>query len=632
MLFARLGAILGRRRFELDLDEELHFHLDMEIRKNVGRGMDPVDAKLEAERAFGGVARVKEDLRAVRGLGFLDTLVQDLRSATRMLRRTRGFTFVVVLTLALGIGVNTAMFSVVREVLLRPLPHLEARGLVLLTQSTVGTGGTREPLSFSVPELSELRSSSLTLESIVEYHSMSFTRVGETKWERPERVDTGVVSAAFFDVLGVRPLYGRTFRPGEDEIDAAPVVLLGYEYWQRRYGGDPGVVGRDITMNDRAHRIVGVLPLLPRFPEPNDVFMPVSSCPFRSAPGMREDRASRMLSAVARLRAGASIEAASEEISRIAARMRRENPEAYGELDRNRVEVSGVTEALTEKAAPVLLLLFATTFFVLLIACSNASHLTLGGLLDRRRELALRAAIGGSRARIVRQILTESVLLALIGAGLGLACAWVVLGALVSLAERLTPRPIDVKLDLPALFFSLGLALAAGLAVGALAAFLSRRDPRRWKERTASPALIVAQVAVSLPLLLGAGLTLTSLHRLSSVETGVTTERVLAVLLDLDWHQYHEDRTIRAFHQDLLEKLSDNPAISSAAIGRSAPLYRREEGPHPERFVTDDGVRSLLDFHVASPEYFRTLGVPVVAGRPFMETDDFSASPVAIVN
>jgi predicted permease len=529
----------------------------------------------------------------------------------------------VVATLALGVGVNTAIFSVVKEVLLRPLPYADASHLVLIDQRASSTGGDLSPLPFSVPELEAYRRSSQTLESMVEYHSMPFTLLGDGV---PERVDTGVVSASFFDVLRVRPLLGRTFLPGEDTVGAEPVLVLGYEYWQRRYRGDPAVIGRLLEMNDRSHRVVGVLPPLPRFPDPNDVFMPISSCPFRSAPSMSTSFSSRMVGALARLRPGATIEDASEELSAIAARLRIERPEAYREIETHRVSAVPLTQAITRRARPALLLLLATAGFVLLIACSNISNLHLAELSGRSRELALRAAIGADRFRILRQLLTESLLLAVFGALLGIVLAEAVVGVLVALAERLTPMDLSPGLDTDALVFGFGLALAAGLGAGVIPLFLSR-----WKLDRTRSALVVAQLAVSLVLLAGAGLTLRSLHRLESVETGFETERVLTMHLDLDWHRYRRQGAIRDFQSKLLAELEAMPGVSTAALGRSVPLSGRE-GPDPERILAEDGSRSFLDAHAVSPGYFRAIGAPLLEGRAFTDKDDPRSAPVAIVS
>jgi predicted permease len=625
MLLKRLSALTERRRFERELDEELLFHLDMEVRKNVDRGMDPVEARHAAERAFGGVARVKEDVRALRGLALVDSLSQDLRSALRTLRRSKGFFLVAVATLALGVGVNTAIFRVVEEVLLRPLPYADASRLVFLEQRASSGGSELSSLSFSIPELEAYRRSSRSLQSFVEYHSMPFTLVGDALGGSPERVDTGVVSASFFDVLRVKPILGRGFLSGEDAVGAEPVLVLDHGYWQRRYRGDPAVVGRMVQMNDRPHRIVGVLPPLPRFPEPNDVFMPVSSCPFRSAPTMETSVSSRMVSVLARLRPGATIEGASQELAGIGARLRSGHPGAYRDLERHQVSAVPLPEALTRRARPALLLLFATAAFVLFIACANVGNLRLAELSARKREIALRAALGADRRRLTRQLLAESTLLALGGGLLGIVLALAVVGVLVALAERLTPREIPPGLDPAALGFAFALALAAGLGAGLAPFYL------RARVKASRSALVVAQLAVSLILLAGAGLTLRSLHRLESVEPGFETGRTLTLHLDLDWHRYRSESGIRAFHTKLLSRLKAMPGVSTAALARSVPLSGRD-GPDPERILTADGERSLLDAHAVSPDYFRAIGAPLLEGRAFSEADDSGSAPVAIVN
>jgi predicted permease len=623
MFLKRLGALAERRRFERELDEEILFHLDMEVRKNIARGMDPVEARHAAERAFGGVARIKEDVRASHGLALVDSLTQDLRSALRSLRRSKGFFLVAVATLALGVGVNTAIFSVVEKVLLRPLPYAEASRVVFLDQRASSAGSDLTSFSFSVPELEAYRRSSKSLESFVEYHSMPFTLVGEGP---PERVDTGVVSASFFDVLRVKPVLGRSFRPGEDAVGAEPVLVLSHDYWQRRYGSDAAVVGRLVEMNDRPHRIIGVLPPLPRFPEPNDVFMPVSSCPFRSAPTMEASVSSRMVSALARLRSGATIEDASQELTAIAAGLRNDHPGAYRDVERHEVSAVPLPEAVTSRARPALLLLLTTAFFVLLIACANVGNLRLAELSGRKRELALRSALGADRLRLTRQLLAESFLVALGSALLGTVLARAVVGVLVAFAERLTPRELAPGLEPAALGFAFGLALLAGLGAGLAPAFV-----RAWTLSSRAAPLVVAQLAVSLILLAGAGLTLRSLHRLESVEAGFETERTLTMHLDLDWHRYRSGNGIRAFHSKLLSRLKAMPGVSTAALGRSVPLSGRD-GPDPERIFTANGERTFLDAHAVSPDYFHAIGAPVLEGRAFFEADDSRSTPVAIVN
>jgi predicted permease len=618
----RLGALLGRRRFEAELDEEIRFHLEMEVEKNLTRGMDPVEARLAAARSFGGVAGVKEEVREHRGLALVDGLVQDLRLALRARRRTPGFTLVAISTLALGVGANTAILSVVEEVLLRPVPYADTSRVVLLERDLWPTASELGPRSFSVPELDAFRRDGRSLESIVEYHSMPFTLLEE---DIPERVDTGVVSAGFFDLLGVHPVQGRLFLPGEDAVGAAPVLVLSHEYWQRRYHGDPRVVGRLVEMNDRAHRIVGVLPPLPRFPQRNDVFMPVSSCPFRSSPGTETSLTSRMVGALALLRPGATLESVSAELSASAARLRETEPEAYRDMEGDRISLVPFTEAVTGAARPALLLLFAAAGFVLLLACSNLASLHLAEVSGRSRELALRAALGADRLRIARQLLTESFLVAMGGALLGIALASVVVAALSALAENLAPIDLSGRLGTGSLYFAFGLALAAGLAPLAMAVFERVRSPR------ARSTLVVGQLAISLVLLAGAGLTLRSLYRLETVEAGYETERVLTLHLDLDWQRYRDAGSIRAFQSRLLAELGSVPGVAVAALGRAVPLSGRD-GPDPTRIATETGERSLLDAHAVSPGYFRAIGIPLLEGRDFSAADDARSPRVAILS
>jgi predicted permease len=610
-IWRRAATLLERRRFEQDLDEEILFHLEMETRKHVERGMDPREARELARRAFGGVAAIKEDVRATRGLALADALAQDLRSALRALGRSWTLTLVASVTLALGVGATTALVSALKDVLLRPFPSEDPGRVVVL-----------DGRALSVPEIETLRKESRSLESIAEYHSMPFTLLGKGA---PERVDTGVVSADFFDLLRVRPFRGRAFRPGEDALGAEPVLVLGYEYWQARFAGNPSVVGTTIEMNDRPHRVVGVLPPLPQFPDRNDVFMPASSCPFRSARAMQSNLSMRMLGAVARLRSGATANDATREMATLFARLGRSHPEAYRGLGPSEVRAVPLPDALSRRARPALLLLFSAAVFVLLIACANVSSWKLAELASRSRELELRTALGANRLRLRRQLLSESLVLALLGALLGIGLARGLLGLLPALLDRLSPVEISTRLDSGALVLALAIAFAGALAP---VLFASLRTGRSWP---AGP-LVTAQIAISLILLAGAGLTLRSLHRLQTVEPGfVAAPSVVAMHLDLDWHRYRTEPAIRDFHEKLLSEVGTIPGVLSAALGRSVPLSGRN-APDPEAVWNDRGERVLLDSHAVSPEYFRTIGAAVLDGRPFSPTDGPDSEPVAIVN
>ncbi len=422
-------------------------------------------------------------------------------------------------------------------------------------------------------------------------------------------------------------------------MGAAPVLLLGYDYWQERYRGDPAVVGRVLRMNDRPHRIVGVLPPLPRFPEKNDVFMPVSSCPFRSGAGLKADRGGRMLTLVGRLAPGVSLPEASADIEKATHRIRAEYADAYRDLPGYRVDVTSLDQEITRRARPVLFLLFATTGFVLLIACSNVFNLMLAQLSKRDGELALRAAIGADQRRILRQLASEATLLTLSGGALGLAIAWAATGLLQSLAARLSPRVAEVRLDSGLLGFALALSIGAGLLFGIVPGIVARRRLQTARSsRSGVPTLlVVGQLAASLVLLSAAGLTLKSLYRLERVDVGFETEHVLTMLIDLDWSRYRDADSVREFQDKLLDRLSADDGVVVAALGRTFPLGDRAE-PMPGRLRIEgssggsETSRPLLDLHSVSAEYFRTLGVPLSQGRYFDESDDASSPLVAIVN
>ena len=639
-VIGRLSALFERDRFEQELDEELRFHLEMETQKNIELGMSPRKARNMARRIFGGFSQTKEDVRRLRGLEIIDTISQDARYAWRSLSNRASFTTAIILTLALGIGANTAIFSAIYGVFLRPLPYEDGDRLVLVTQQA--PRAELDNMAFSVKEIADYRALNRTLDAVVEYHSMPFILLGGRDGE-PERVQTGVVSADFFDVFKVEPHLGRTFLPGEDTLTAEPVLVLSYDYWEQSHGKDPSLVGAMLEMNDRAHRVVGVLPPFPQFPDENDVFMPVSSCPFHTNPDFMANRDARMMSVFGKMKEGVTLEEAARDLDLVAETIRKANPSSYPENLGYAVQTALLSDALTRNARPTFLLLLATASFVLLIACANVANINLSRLVKRRRELALRAAIGASRRRLVRQLLTESTLLAILGGILGLALAWGLLDLIVGFAARFTPRAQEIALDGHVLLFTLALSVLTGLIFGALPAALTSRTlvpgPNAGITvggRKMRHALVTVQVAVSIILLVGAGLMVRSLYQLQQVDGGFQTERVMTMLLDLNWSKYDEAETVRAFHETLLERITRHPGVTTAAIGRTFPLARGEL-PSEARFRIEGRIgivepAPVLDFHAVSSDYLRTIGVSIFEGRDLSSADDADAPAVALVN
>jgi len=316
-------AVFRKNEMEREMDSELRFHLDMEAKKNMQRGMSEKEARLAALRSFGGVELTKEQCRDERGGRFIETTLQDLRYGARVLRRNPGFTLVALLTLTLGIGANTAIFSVIYGVLMRPLPYADGNRLVILHQQA--PLARVDNMGFSVKEINDYREQAQTLDEVVEHHSMSFILLGG---EEAQRVQTAVVSANFFDMLGIKALYGRTFLPSDDEKGADAVLVLSYNYWKQQYKSDPNIIGRVFRMNDKPHTVVGVLPPIPQYPSESDVYMPTVACPTRSSDRFIANRTFRMMNVFGRLKPGVTVEQARADLSAIANNLQRAYPDA----------------------------------------------------------------------------------------------------------------------------------------------------------------------------------------------------------------------------------------------------------------------------------------------------------------
>jgi putative ABC transport system permease protein len=570
------------------------------------------------------------------------SLLQDVVYGIRGLRKSPGYAVLGIAALALGIGANTALFSAIYGILLKPLPYENGKRLVLVQQESRGSESPK--LSVSVQELEDYRRQSTSFDGLVEYHSMPFILLGR----EPDRVKTGVVSANFFDVLGVKPLLGRTFRTGEDLAGAEPVLVLSYKYWQEHHGGDPNIVGKSFRMNDKLHTVIGVLPSIPQYPQENDIYMPASACPTRMSAHMLEHRDMRMLNVFGVLKPGVTLEQANADMSTIAARFQLQYPDAYKRVNQFGVHVESLHTLLTNKARPLLLMLLITAALVLVISCANVANLALARMTKREYEMAIRASLGAPRKRLIRQVLTECTLLSVAGGLVGLLFAQVGAQLLSTFMTRFTTRAAEVQVSGAVLTFSLIVSVATGLLFGMAPAFNStgriagqlqagtRSSSRGHAGFSLRNVLIVAQVCVSYVLLVIAGLTLRSFDKLQKVDPGFNAEHVISFTLPFNFSKYSDAEKYVAFEQNIAARLQQMPGFTSVGMISGLPLGSTVVTPQPvliENQPQDPAApKPEVDATAASPNAFSTLGIPFVTGRDFNALDTTKSENVVILS
>ena len=631
--------LFRRREVESDLARELRYHIDRQTDVNVSRGMRPEEARREAVMSVGGVEPLKDDCRDARVGRTIEILLQDVRYGLRVLRKNPGYSLAAILTLAVGIGANTAIFSLVYGVFLRPLPYRDGGQLVVVNQQS---GASRMDTQFTPIEVASYSERNHTLENVVEHHSMVFLLIGR---DTAERVETSVVSANFFDVLGVKPLLGRTFLPS-DNPNSEAVLVMSYKYWQGHHRGDPNIVGKVFRMNQRPHTVIGVLPPVPQYPVESDVYMPTWQCPFRSDPKNIADPNYRLISAVfGRLKPGVTVERAQADLGVVARQVESAHPEGYRQGN-FRVSAAALETELTHKARTPFLILLGVAGFVLLIACANVANMMLARLLKLEKELAIRAALGAGRGRLIHQLLTESVLVSVTGGVLGLALAPLALGVLVRFAERFTTRAAEVRVDGPILIYALLLSAATGLVFGLAPALSPWRhiDSLRQGGRTTANrsrrmlrnGLVIAQVAVSFVLLVGAGLMIRSFVKMQHQNPGFDPSRLLTMRVSFSLPVH--DAQLRRL-MDISRKVRSVPGVESAALISDAPFSKSNVtfGPGQNEFEIEGrpssrGEGPSVDAIVVQEGYFETVRQPLLRGRTFTERDNGETPLAGIIN
>ncbi|MDP1857902.1 MAG: ABC transporter permease [Gemmatimonadaceae bacterium] len=641
---ARIAGVFSKHRADDDLRDELQSHLEMETAENIRRGLHPDVARRQAFLASGGLTLAAEAVRDRRGLPWIESVAADMKYALRALRHSPAFTAVVVITLALGIGANTAIFSVVRGVLLKPLPHRDGDRLVYLRQSTDGPGGAN--VSFSVPEVRDFRNGAKSLGGIAEYSEWSHTLQSDND---AVRIDAGLVTGNFFEVMGLSPVLGRLTLPSDDGPGVPPVVVLTHEFWMKRFAGDSNIVGTQIRLDGATVTVIGVVQPAPFFPSRVDALLNMVVSPHHLSAQMVEARVHRMTEVIARLAPSASIEQARTEVAAVYARMQEEHKDAYDPGSHHRVAVIPFKDALGERARLTLWLLMGAAAFVMIISAANVANLTLMRGVRREHELVVRAALGAGARRLRRLLLVENLALTFMGAMLGVMIAIGGVGLLTSLAARYSPRANEIRLDVAALAFTLALSVAVALLLSFVASlpkegtFASisagaRRTTGSLRKHRLQRALVVAQIAVSVVLLAGAGLLTRTMIQLSEVSTGLRTEEVLTIplpLMDPARLSPEADAANKQLYGRMQQELRALPGVIEVGIGSTMPLRRtlldfdvKAEG---KSLAPGEAVPNA-DFRTASPEYFRAAGIPLLEGREFSTTDVPGTGRVAIIN
>jgi putative ABC transport system permease protein len=641
----RLRSLFRRDDVERELDDEMRDHIECEIQENVRRGMSAADARAAAMRRFGGIAYQKERVRDARGTRAVEEFAGDLVFAVRSLRRAPGFTAAVIVTLGLGIGANTAMFTVLRGTLLRSLSNRDDRQLVYLRQSASGVGQQNE--TFSVPEIADFRAGVKAFSRMAEFSALAFTMVGDDGF--PERVSTGVVSGNYFGVMGLDAIAGRVLTERDDGKDAAPVVVLSSKFWVRKFGADPGVIGKRININSSLATIVGVVQPVTPFPQATDVYVNLVTSPHHLGAAMVTSRTHRMTEVFARLAPGASVEQARLETATVAANMFRDHPAEYEKAARYTVSVTQLRDAINARAKLTVWLLMAAAAFVLLIACANVTNLTLMRAVARERELIVRAALGAGRWRLRRLLLAENLTLTLAGGALGVGMAVAGMKMLISFAAQLTPRAEEIQIDgvvlavclVTSVVAAVGLSYVSRIGGGSESlvppASLGTRATLGRRRQRFQRLLVVAQVGVCMILLTGAGLLVRTLAKLDAVDTGVRVDHVLTLelpFINSSGTQQEQQVRNRARLASYRDRVAGLPGVTLVAMGDGVPLssdrMAQEILPENHPLAPGEAIPRAISKSVDA-RYFEAAGMRVVAGRAFTSNDIADAAPVVIV-
>ena len=614
----RLRSLFERKRVEQELDEELHYHLQRKMEENLAAGMTAEAARRAARLDFGGVERRKEECRDTRRVSWVQDTMQDLRYAARMLGKNPGFALIAIVTLALGIGANTAIFSVVHTTLLQPLPFPQPEQLVELRQTEAAPGDY--PLTGEDYLDWRAQNSTFSDMSLYAWPSGTNARGADT----PEAVSVISTQANFFQLLGVSPYIGRVFATGEDSKGANRVALLSYTFWKTHFGGRGDVLGQTLELNAAMYTIVGVLPAWYRVPAAADLWVPLDM----SLENLGR-RGSHSWRAIGRMKQGVTLEQARADLRTIAERLEKQFPDTNDHVD---AVVIPMREELVGGFRDQLWIMFGAVGFVLLIACANVANLLLVRSTSRRREIAVRVALGAGRARLLRQLLTESVLLSLLGGVLGIVVAYTSVTLLRGVLANVLPQPNPFGVGVVPLVFTFLICLAAGVLFGLAPALQSSSIDSGDALKSKGPLqsgtsrgswirnmLVAGEIALSLALLTGAGLLLRTFENLRNTNIGIQPDHVLTAVVKLPTARYKALDQEWAFYQQLLQKLNDAPGIRTVALVSKLPLEGGTNGSIQIPGKTPLPI--LVEHSYVTPGYFRAMGIPLLVGRDLTGAD-----------
>ena len=626
-----------------DLDDEIRGHLAISIKERIERGEDPASARLAALKEFGNLTLTRDSMRSVWRYGWLDAadaLGRDLRFALRALLRARGLAATVVVTLALGIGANAAIFSVVRGVLLRPLVNRDEDRLIYIRQSAPGIGS--ENMTFSMPEIGDIESRATTVAAFGDFSTVDFALTG--LGIEPRMVKAGVVNGSFFDVMGLHPVLGRLLNPKDDGKDAEGAAVLTYRFWTTALNSDPTVVGKTIRLGVRTATVVGVLEPSVPYPTDTEIIANVVTSPHHLGATMVTRRTHRMTELFGRLAPGATVEAARAELTAAYAATVRAHPEAYSPRANVQLKISRLRDQIAAPARAILLVLLAAAAVVFVIACSNVANLILARSVRREGELAVRAALGAGPGALRRTLLAESLVLCTAGAVLGIALARPLVAVVAQFAARFSVRALEVTIDTSVLWVGAALAIAAAVLLAYVPRLPSPLAPAglglasgvRITPGTNRRLRIFAttQIAFSFVLLAGAAMLLTTLVALQTAHTGFDMRRVVA----FDVPSAAAGESDVDFYQEATRRVGRLPGVEGVALSMFVP-WRDAGSFGPGIQFAVDGYRPAdgeenprARFRVVSPRFFAVMGVPLVAGRDFTDEDRDGSELVAIVS